>query len=393
MGLCCAVYACRISSLLSSYTFMSPHPVPSLALGLQEVRRRAHSRLLPGPLPPQHEHHHARLPLGRPLGAPGVIAPGHGATAISYEVEPAAQVLPRRGEEPAAAAAAAAAAAVPLLFFFHGPDAPVLASQQDLVLLERAHAAGLVEEVVVPVQVPEVLPDPARGHDADERVREEGQGDAVPERGDQVQRARHVRCYVGGCELSVLLSRLHGRQGAAFRSSSSSSWGYHLTTSITTTNLPTQPLPPVLALEAPEREGPPVLGPAAELLDLLRYAAGDWHDAGDGEHDERGELAADEQHEGEQGQPADVVAPAAPQQLGRPRGSPRRERGPLGRRRGRVAGRGVVGRDARRRAEGPHQPRVDVDVAEARLVEGQVGLACCEEVCGRAGVWTAGGEG
>lgn len=367
---------------------MSPHPVPSLALGLQDVRRSAHSRLLPRPLPPQHEHHHARLPLGRPLGAPGVIPPSHEPMAVAYEVEPAAQVLPRRGEE----AAAAAAAAAPLLLFPHGPDTPVLARQQDLVLLERGDAAGLVEEVVVPVQVPEVLPDPARRHDADERVREEGQGEAVPERGDQVQRARHVRCY----DLSVFLFRLHGCQGAALpsclsSSSSSSSWGYHFTNTTTTTNLLTQRLPPVLPLEASERERPPVLGPAAELLDLLRYAAGEGHDARDGEHDERGELAADEQHEGEPGQPPDVVAPAAAQQLGRPRGAPR-ERGPLCRRRGRVAGGGVVGRDACRGAEGPHQARVDVDVAEACLVEGQVGLACREEVGGGAGVWTAGGE-
>lgn len=376
MQLCCVLlYAYPMSSFFVIVHIFkkSPHPAPSLALGLQDLRGPAHSCRLTRPLPPQHEHHHARLPLGGPLGAPGVIPPRHGTTAVvPYEVKPAPQVFPRRGDEPPAAVSR-----LDLPLLLHGPDAPVLARQQDLVALERAGAAGLVEEVVVPVQVSEVLADLARREDGDERVREEGQGGAVPERGDQVEGARHVRRHVGGRELSILL--LCRTAPPSCVSSSG-----HLTTPLTH-------VLPVLPLEAPKREPPPVLCPAPELLDLLRYAACDGHDARHGEHDERRELAAHEQHEGEQRQPPDVVAPAATQQLGRPRGAPRG--GPLCRRRGRGAGRGVVGRDAARGAEGPHQPRVDVDVAEARLVEGQVGLACREEVCGGAGVWPAGREG
>lgn len=127
---------------------------------------------------------------------------------------------------------------------------------------------------------------------------------------------------------------------------------------------------------------PPLLRLALDALHLPRDATRVRHGAGQREDDEGGELAADEEHEGEEREAADVVRRAAlEEQAGAGRAPVLGDafHGWL-RHDGDVGVGGVVGRYAGGGVEGPDEAGVEVRVLEPCLVEGEVGLPRLEEV-------------
>lgn len=131
--------------------------------------------------------------------------------------------------------------------------------------------------------------------------------------------------------------------------------------------------------EVHEGRAAPLLGLPLQLVDLARDAAGEGDGAGQGEHDEGGELAADEEQQEEERHAPDVVFPARAEQLRRAGQGDGVHFGRGGHGGGVGCRGGMVGRQAGARGQVVKQPRVGVYVLQARLVECEVRLAGREE--------------
>lgn len=237
-------------------------------------------------------------------------------------------------------------------------DAAVGAREDDLGVLERVDAARLAEQAGVLFEEGEV-----GAHLAPRDAREDGVGHAqgVPKAGDEVQGAGDVGR--SGCVLScwflLCVSILLKRRGRL-------------------PQLRKGPSPPLLRL-------------GQDGIDLARDAARQRHGAGQGEDEKGGELAADEEDEGEEGEAAEVVGPAAAEEEAGAGGAPVGGDARHGGGGDAAGGRGRVGGDAAGGVEGPDEAGVEVDVLQARLVKDEVGLARLVEV--RRGARPGGARG
>lgn len=226
-------------------------------------------------------------------------------------------------------------------------DPAVNTRKDDLGLLERIDATALAEKPRIFLEKGEVCAHftARKGVGCDNGV---GSGNAIPQWGDEVQRAGDVGDGYRPALLMISCCRspnpCQARKGS---------------------------LSPLLRL-------------ALHPFYLSRDATCKRYGAGQSEDDKGGEFPANEQDEGEERETRDVVGPAALEELSRAGGASVLGDAFHGRSGYGCEGGGEapsrVGRDAAGGIEGPDEAGVVVDVFEARFVKGEVGFACLEEV-------------
>lgn len=221
-------------------------------------------------------------------------------------------------------------------------EATVDAGEGELGGLEGGDATGLAQEGVVVGEEEQAAGGSGVGKAGGEPA------EAVPEGVDEVEAAGDVRSVEVGEAGEV---REAGEAGGR-------AWGA---------------VDMLAGVQVGKGSAAAILGEALQLVDLLGDAAGAGDDAGEGEDDEGRHLAADDQHDGKQRQAAHVVAPAAAQE----------EVG---------AGGGGGGSGGSGGWQGAHQLPVGVEVAQAGLVKGEIGLAGGHQVGYGGGVGAADGQ-
>lgn len=235
-------------------------------------------------------------------------------------------------------------------------DPAVGTCEDHLGILERVDAARLAEESGVLLEESEVCTHFAPGEEIrpDDDVRDTK---SVPERRDEVQGAGDV-----GNGLLVFCGHL------------------------------LLPLYSLRRLCQPRKRPPsPLFRLGQDGYHLSRDATCKRHGAGQSEDDNGCELATDEEYEGEKRYATDIVGPAAPEdEAGTGRAPVLGDALHGGS--GDDGGGRRVGCDTAGGVEGPDEASIEVNILQARLVKGEVGFPCVEEVRDRARLGGACGE-